>query len=127
MPPFVPEPPTPQPPITPAQAEPPTPRLPRPKRAPKPKARRADQPAPEVVLENARAHLTASNFGDAIEEYTNLIRTSESLTDVIADLEKATQENPDTPELMQTLGDAYAKDGQLQRSLDIYRQALKRL
>ncbi|MBI4630137.1 MAG: hypothetical protein HY740_00165 [Chloroflexi bacterium] len=127
MPPFVPEPPTPQPPITPAKAEPPAPRLPKPKRAPKPKARRADQPAPEVVLENARAHLTASNFGDAIEEYAALIKTSESLTDVIADLEKATQENPNTPELMQTLGDAYAKDGQLQRSLDVYRQALKKL
>ena len=127
VPPSVPEPPAPQPPVTPAKATPPTPRQPRPKRAPKPKARRADGPAPEDVLKNARTHLNAFNFGDAIEEYAELIKTNESLSYVIADLEKATQENPNTPELMQTLGDAYAKDGQLQRSLDVYRQALKKL
>ncbi len=126
-PPFEPVPPIRKTPSTPVKAEPPAPRPARPKRIRKAKVRRADQPAPEVVLGNARAHLTESNFGDAIAEYSELIRSGESLTDVIADLEKATQQNPNAPELMRTLGDAYMKDGQLQRSLDIYRQALKTL
>jgi len=126
-PPFEPAPPIRKLPSAPAKAEPPAPSPKKPKRIRKAKPRRADQPEPEVVLGNAREHLTASNFGDAIAEYSELIRFGESLTDVIADLEKATEQYPNTPELMRTLGDAYLKDGQLQRSLNIYRQALQKL
>lgn len=104
---------------------------------PAPKAAKASKPRraskskrrepPENVLARARESLRKTNIGEAAGAYAQLIRSGESLAEVIADLEAANDDLPDTPELLRALGDAYMKDNQLQRALDTYKRALKQL
>jgi len=46
---------------------------------------------------------------------------------IIAELELATEANPQTPALSQILGDAYMRNGQLQKALASYRAALDQM
>jgi hypothetical protein len=83
--------------------------------------------APKAALAAAREHLETSDFGKATEAYGAVIKSGLMLEDVIADLEAANENHPNTPEFLRTLGDAYMRDNQLQRALDIYKQALQGL
>jgi hypothetical protein len=89
------------------------------------KLRRSE--SPEIVLSLAREHLGDQKVSESIEVYGELIASNNLLSDIIADLEAATRKQPDQPELLRTLGDAYMRDNQLQRALDTYKQALKKL
>ena len=46
---------------------------------------------------------------------------------MIADLENAPEALQEQPAMLQLLGDAYNQNGQLQKALDAYRQALSLL
>ncbi len=99
------------------------PQRPRPPRASKSKPAEA----PEAVLAAAREHLDTSDFGKAAEAYGDMIKSGLMLENVIADLEEANEQRLNRPELLRALGDAYMRDNQLQRALDIYKQALQGL
>jgi hypothetical protein len=89
------------------------------------KLRRSE--APEIVLSLARENLVDKKVSEAVEVYGELIASNNLLSDIISDLEAATLKQPDQPALLRTLGDAYMRDNQLQRALDAYKQALKKL
>ena len=101
----------------------PKPQRPRPPRPPKSKSAEA----PEAALAAARENLETSDFGKAAGAYAEVIKSGVMLEEVIADLEAANENHPNTPEILRTLGDAYVRDNQLQRALDIYKQALEGL
>ncbi|MBI3242138.1 MAG: tetratricopeptide repeat protein [Chloroflexi bacterium] len=109
--------------VEPKPKKPSRPKRPRPAR--KPKLRSGEEPP--IVLAVARERLMEENFEQAVEVYAELTHAGELLPDIIADLEAANQKNPRSPELLRALGDAYMKDNQLQKALDVYRAALQQL
>ncbi|RMF35143.1 MAG: tetratricopeptide repeat protein, partial [Chloroflexi bacterium] len=72
----------------------------------------------------ARALWQVGDYEASLAEYSHLIGSSALLEAVIADLEQAVQQQPQSSHVHLTLGDAYMKDGQLQKALAAYRQAL---
>ncbi len=78
----------------------------------------------EARLELARALWSTGDVNEAIEHYVRLIRTSDLLDQVIDDLESYTEQAPEDPRPLQTLGDAYMKDGELDRALQAYKRAM---
>ncbi|MBI9046682.1 MAG: tetratricopeptide repeat protein [Anaerolineaceae bacterium] len=67
--------------------------------------------------------LHAGNLQQAIVLYENLIEKGENLHTIIAQLEDSIYTFPVDVSIWQTLGDAYAKDSQLQKALDAYSKA----
>jgi len=80
----------------------------------------------QTWLELARELWQTSEREEAIEAYNRVIRGGKLIENVISDLRTHLEEWPDVT-VQRTLGDAYMKDGQLQKALDMYRQALERL
>ncbi len=78
----------------------------------------------QARIELARAFWNMGNIDEAVEHYTRLIRGSDLLDQVINDLKTYTDQKPDDPRPLQTLGDAYMKEGDLDRALDAYKQAM---
>lgn len=85
------------------------------------------QQDPDEQLEQARRSYIGGSRGEALQLYGNVIRSGQHLAQVIADLEEMRGQSPDDEAVLQALGDAYARDNQLQRALEIYRQALEQL
>ncbi len=81
----------------------------------------------EVRLGVAQQALATGQFEAALADYAALVETGEGLNTIIADLEVATGQHRDQPLLRRTLGDAYMRNGQLQKALETYRQALDQL
>lgn len=78
--------------------------------------------------QDARQALEAGNVEVAIDAYHQLFESGGvDVSTLIEDLERATESIEDNPRLMQLLGDAYNQNGQLQKALDAYRQALETL
>lgn len=71
--------------------------------------------------------LGRGNVDAAADTYQQLIDEGAGLPLVIADLETAVTEHADKPVLNRLLGDAYMRNGQLQKALEAYRQALDHL
>jgi hypothetical protein len=94
-------------------------------RAPKPKPSAAvvtgDRDGP--VLKKAQEELTKHNLGDAMAEYSRLIKKGKLLEEVIYDLREATYKHPVDVIVWQTLGDAYMRSNRLQDALDSYTKA----
>jgi len=80
----------------------------------------------DAWLSLARALWQAGERDDALEAYTRVIRSGKMLDILIPDLERRLKQWPDVS-VQRVLGDAYMKDGQLQKALDIYRRALETL
>ncbi|RMG91095.1 MAG: tetratricopeptide repeat protein [Chloroflexi bacterium] len=78
----------------------------------------------EKKLAAAREAVQLKQFNQALILYQELIEQGAGLLAVIADLETAVNENPEQPLLRRLLGDAYTRNGQLQKALETYRQAL---
>lgn len=89
----------------------------------------ADEVEPAAVggLDDARSALEAGQHETALPVYQALIESGSDLSTVIADLEGASDALGNEPGFLQTLGDAYQRNGQLQKALDTYRQALSRM
>jgi hypothetical protein len=75
------------------------------------------------VLNKARQALAKGQYDQAMDRYRSLVEEGQGLSALIADLETATEEHPQ-PLLRRLLGDAYMRNGQLQRALETYRIAL---
>jgi hypothetical protein len=121
-------------PVTPPPAVSKPKRAKKPRSSGKPRATPARRPSklrrseePEIVLALARQRLSESNIDSAVEVYSELITSGHLTADVINDLEAAVINNADQPELLRTLGDAYMRENQLQKALDVYKQALLKL
>jgi len=80
----------------------------------------------DAWLALARALWQANEREESLAAYSRVIRSGKIMKDTISDLEGYLERWPDI-HVQQVLGDAYMKDGQLQKALDLYRQALETL
>lgn len=80
-----------------------------------------------ALLDLARGHTQLGDLNATHNTYEELVRRNVLMDDVISDLEKAIEDNPDHVNLIRLLGDAHMKSGNLQKALKLYRQALKKL
>jgi tetratricopeptide (TPR) repeat protein len=78
-------------------------------------------------LREAHQALESQDYSEALAAYQALLDSGEGLPLLIADLEEAVAAHEQQPLLRRLLGDAYMRNGQLQRALDAYRQALDNL
>lgn len=78
-------------------------------------------------LESARQAVTSGNLDDALSSYQELVDAGGGLMTLIADLKTAVVEHEEQPLLRHLLGDAYMRNGQLQKALETYRSALDQL
>jgi len=76
-----------------------------------------------AMLEQAREAMSAGRLPEAFKLYAKLIRKKRYLEIVVADLEAALSRYPVDVDLWQTLGDAYMRQGRLQKALDAYDKA----
>lgn len=79
----------------------------------------------EDQLTVARGAVAAGDVKTAVGTYQTILDSGSGLSILIADLESATMKTPGQMQLQQLLGDAYMQNGQLQKALEAYRQALK--
>jgi tetratricopeptide (TPR) repeat protein len=83
---------------------------------------------PETVdvdrLQAARQALDSGDLEAAETAYRQTLEAGDNLSFLISELEAAAE---DHPPLLQLLGDSYMQNGQLQKALDAYREALKSL
>lgn len=84
-----------------------------------------DHDLPELSV--AQSALQTGQLAEALDAYSALVDSGESLPYVIADLEGAVETYGDQPGFMKLLGDAYSRNGQLQKAIEIYRLALNNL
>ena len=95
----------------------------------------ADDLAPEEILRDgeqaqlgmARSALDAGLVQQALEQYEALLDDDSSIPFVISDLEASLDRDGGQPFVQRTLGDAYVRNGQLKKALELYRQALDTL
>jgi competence ComEA-like helix-hairpin-helix protein len=78
--------------------------------------------APESV-KHARNTLLDGDVDQAIQEYSEIMKTGEFTTMVIQDLLEATQQHPNDIDLWQTLGEAFLHLNQVQDALKAYIKA----
>ena len=74
-------------------------------------------------LQKAWNSISAGDTGEAIDQYTEMIKKEENLDEVIRDLQEAIGKFPMDVSLYQTLGDAYLRANMLQEALDAYNRA----
>jgi len=79
--------------------------------------------AEDSLLSQARMAMTQNNIPGMVASYDQLIKQEKSLEYVIQDLREALKRFPIDVSVWQSLGDAYAKNNQLQEALDAYNTA----
>jgi hypothetical protein len=80
----------------------------------------------DARLNLARALWQAGKRREALAAYSRLVRASKLLDVVTTELEEYLEQWPDVS-TQRVLGDAYMKSNQLEKALDLYRQALENL
>ncbi|MFO7680332.1 MAG: tetratricopeptide repeat protein [Chloroflexota bacterium] len=78
-------------------------------------------------LESARSALTSGDINAALNEYQLLVEAGDSMHIVISDLERAAELHRNVPLVRRMLGDAYMRNGQLNKAIETYRQALDQM
>ena len=92
------------------------------------KARVAAQPGDHHGrLALARAYRDAERWNDALAQYEKLIKAGELVDAVIEDMEQVVEQRVADHATYILLGDAYVKDGRLQKALAAYKEAMARL
>jgi tetratricopeptide (TPR) repeat protein len=81
----------------------------------------------KLRLELARLYAGEQDWDDAFAQYGKLISARKQLPEVIQDLEPLEQKEVDRVQLYQLLGDAYMHQDQLDKALQMYRQARQSL
>ncbi|KAA3662017.1 MAG: hypothetical protein DWQ04_14640, partial [Chloroflexi bacterium] len=81
----------------------------------------------EEQLDSARSSLTAGETIAALSTYRELVSRGDGLMMLINELEMVATDYPQQRELRRLLGDAYMRNGQLQKALTTYREALDQL
>jgi len=71
----------------------------------------------------AQAHLKEGDIDEAMELYDQLIKKNKRIKEIIEDLDQVSYQHPVNANILQTLGDAYMRDDQLQEALDTYSKA----
>jgi hypothetical protein len=80
----------------------------------------------DARLALARAQWQSGRRKDALETYSRLVRSGKLLDIVITELEEYLEKWPDVG-TQRVLGDAYMKNDQLDKALEVYRRALENL
>ncbi|MCP5096203.1 MAG: hypothetical protein GY943_11675, partial [Chloroflexi bacterium] len=78
-------------------------------------------------VDAARSSLDSGNIEDAVGTYQQLVSRGDGLMMLIGELESVTDEFPQQQSIRRLLGDAYMRNGQLQKALNTYREALDQL
>ena len=81
----------------------------------------------EARLEVAQKALSDGRVNEAISQFKGLVAEGAGMMTIIAELEQAADAHPKAPALYQVLGDAYMRNGQLQKALASYRTALDQM
>ncbi len=81
----------------------------------------------EAKLGVAQEALADGRINEAISQFKDLVAAGSGMMSIIAELEQATEAHPQAPALSQVLGDAYMRNGQLQKALSSYRAALNQM
>ncbi len=81
----------------------------------------------EEQLDAARSSLSAGEVVAALSAYRELVSRGDGLMMLINELETVATGYPEQRELRRLLGDAYMRNGQLQKALSTYREALDQL
>ncbi len=79
------------------------------------------------LLDAAHSAVNAGDYLQAVEEYTILLEQEVDLDKLILDLESSSESSRHEPVMQRLLGDVYAKNGQTQKALEVYREALDNL
>jgi tetratricopeptide (TPR) repeat protein len=85
------------------------------------------RPLNQPQVEAARTALEIGDYEAAMTEYKSLLESGQSLSLLIAELETESARHSNIGGLQRLLGDAYMQNGQLQKAIDTYRQALDNL
>ncbi len=78
-------------------------------------------------LAAARQAVESGTFAEALDAYQSLVDAGGGMMSLIADLEAVAVDHPEQPLFRHLLGDAYMRNGQLQKALDTYRVALDQI
>jgi tetratricopeptide (TPR) repeat protein len=81
----------------------------------------------EEALAAAKTALANGRYDEAADKYQELVAAGGGMMVLIAELETAVAAQPDQPAFQRALGDAYMRNGQLQKALETYRMALDSL
>jgi hypothetical protein len=81
----------------------------------------------EAKLGFAQEALSNGRITEAIAQFKELVAAGTGMMTIIAELEQAAEVHTQTPALSQVLGDAYMRNGQLQKALAAYRFALDQM
>ena len=81
----------------------------------------------EAKLDSAQQALGENRVGEAITQFKELVAEGTGMMTIIAELEQAVEAHPEASALFQVLGDAYMRNGQLQKALASYRSALDQM
>ena len=81
----------------------------------------------EAQLTVAQDALADGRLDEAISQYKQLVTAGSGMMTIISELEQAAEANPEKPAFYQVLGDAYMRNGQLQKALASYRSALDQM
>jgi tetratricopeptide (TPR) repeat protein len=84
-------------------------------------------PLDQNQLESARTAVEIGDMNSALEKYKSLLDAGQDLPLLIAELETEAGKHGTNAGLQRLLGDAYMQNGQLQKAIDTYRQALDNL
>lgn len=84
-------------------------------------------PVPADALMRGQAALSSQDYTTAVAHLAALVEQGQHLDTVVQSLESATGAGPAPAPVLRLLGDAYVRTDQLQKALDTYRQALRRL
>jgi hypothetical protein len=87
----------------------------------------APQPVPPDALVHGQAALSTQDYAAAVAHLSVLVEQGQHLDMVVQSLESAAGAGQAPVPVLRLLGDAYLRDDQLQKALDTYRQALRRL
>ncbi len=82
---------------------------------------------PDDVLESARQALAANQLDAAAGYFDQLTQRGKRLDDVISELSAATQAHPNSRRLLEALGNAHSRKGNMTAALEAYRKALAAL
>jgi tetratricopeptide (TPR) repeat protein len=83
-------------------------------------------PGSEALAE-ARQEMEDGHFDTSLTKYAALVEDGQFLAFLIDDLEAVSDQRGPEPGLQRVLGDAYARNGQLRKALESYREALANL
>ena len=78
----------------------------------------------EEQLRVAQEAMADGRLDEATDQFKELIASGSGMMTLIAELEQAVDNHPQAPAFSQLLGDAYMRNGQLQKALAAYRGAL---